>query len=82
MSFDTSIDINGAEYDIRVEYNYYPRIPGKRDMGLQMEPDEPATIDILKVEINYNDLKNPNWHSIVLPDNVYEDIEAEILEHY
>ena len=83
MMFDTSIDINGAEYDIRVWYEYFRGVKGKRNSyGVPMEPDDPASVEISKVELNYGDLKKPDWKAINLPDDVVEDIENEILEHY
>jgi hypothetical protein len=39
------------ETDVTVEFNYTPPCPGSRgDYGLQMEPDEPADIELIEIK--------------------------------
>ena len=74
----TTLNINGYEVQAVINYEFIPACRGARgDYGMQMEPDEPAHIEFSSCQI-----KDGNgWYFVDLPEIVYTDILAEILEH-
>lgn len=78
-NFNTSIDINGHEFDISVAYTFYNGSLGARnDFGVPMEPDEQPSVEIADVYIDLDN--NRKFTKITLPIVIIDEIEAEILE--
>lgn len=77
--YETTIDINGYEFPIRIEYNFIRAERGARgDYGVQMEPDYPAHIEVESVQIQYD----KSWYDIDLPEIALTDTIKEILEEH
>ena len=75
--YSTTIDINGYEFDCIVDYEIEPACKGSRDeYGQQMEPDEPAVINMGLVWI-FDGI----WTITDIPEEAMTDVLAEILEH-
>ena len=69
-----SRDIDWKGYKIEVTFDYYPPSKGAREYGtgLQLEPDEPATVELEQVKFNGEEIDG-------LIEDQFEDIEAHIL---
>ena len=52
-------DEDGDDHSLTVSYIYYPGNTGKREAGVSIEPDEPASVDI--IHIATLDGKNPEY---------------------
>lgn len=75
--YETTIDINGYEFDCIVDYEIEPACKGGRgDFGMQTEPDEPASINMGEVYIF-----DSKWTMIEMPELAMKDILNEILDH-
>jgi hypothetical protein len=76
--YRTYITINGYEFEIKVDYTFYPKVFGSREegTGMPLEPDEPAQVEINKIEMDFGD----QWDIIRLPESVMNDLEEEIIE--
>jgi len=54
MMHETTIEIDGNEYDIKCHYEYFRECKGSRnEYGVPMEPDDPAHAEINVIELNY-----------------------------
>lgn len=81
MIYETTLEIDGSEYDIRCHYEYFSASKGAWQDGLQMEPDEAATAQINKIELNYAEPdEKADYRTIDLPWLIERDIEQEIVE--
>lgn len=75
--YETTIDINGYEFDCIIDYEIEPACRGARgDFGMQMEPDIQAQISMGEVYIF-----DSKWTMIEMPESAMKDILGEILEH-
>lgn len=75
--YETTIDINGYEFDCIVDYEIEPACKGGRgDFGMKTEPDEPASITMGQVWIF-----DGNWNILDVPEQAMKDVLDEILEH-
>ncbi len=75
--FETTIDINGYEFDCIVDYEITPACGGGRgDFGMKTEPDEPASIALDSVWI-----LDGKWTLTDIPVLAMTDILDEIMEH-
>ncbi len=75
--FETTIDINGYEFDCIVDYEITPACAGGRgDFGMKTEPDEPASISLSNVWI-----LDGKWNLVDIPELAMTDILEEIMEH-
>ena len=86
MFSEQVIEINGYEYIARVEFTYYKGSKGSRDsFGVPLEPDEPPSVEIESVEIDFNSATSANiykraFNKIDLPQEVISDLKTNILE--
>ena len=75
--YETTIDINGYEFDCIVDYEIEPACKGGRgDFGMQTESDSPATINMGQIWIFDN-----KWQISEIPEQAMKDVLDEILEH-
>lgn len=75
--YETTIEINGYEFDCIVDYEIEPECKGGRgDFGMKVEPDEPASITMGQVWIF-----DGNWNILDVPEQAMKDVLDEILEH-
>jgi len=75
--YETTIDINGYDFDCIVDYEIEPACRGARgDFGMQMEPDTTAQINMGEVYIF-----DSKWTMIEMPELAMKDILNEILDH-
>ena len=75
--YETTIDINGYEFDCIVDYEIEPACKGGRgDFGMQTEPDTPAQCNMGQVW-----LFDGSWQIVDIPEKAMTDVLAEILEH-
>lgn len=72
MNISIKIDWKGCELD--VTFDYYKPSKGAREYGtgLQLEPDEPATVELEDVMLNGVDISD-------LIEDQIEEIESHIL---
>lgn len=78
-------DENDEEVEVTVEYAYYEACRGSRENGMQMEPDEPAYIEILSVtdengdefELSENDTEAVLELGVNGAEGSIEDAKAE-----
>lgn len=76
---ETTLEINGYQFDMRVMYKFYAGSKGKRnEYGVPVEPDDPSSVEIERVAIEHGD--NGNYFEIDLPQIVLDDIADKILE--
>ena len=73
----TELEINGYEVGCKIEYTYHKARKGAREGGLQLEPDEQASVEVYSVYIALEDNK---FHEIELPDVITDDLANKILE--
>lgn len=77
MGYETSLDINGYEFDCIVDFEITPACEGGRgDFGMKTEPDEPASIYLGDVYIF-----DRRWQLIDIPKKAMTEILEEILCH-
>lgn len=50
LFFETFLPLDDDGYDVRIKYRYYAGCRGAREEGLQMEPDEPPSVEIEEVK--------------------------------
>ncbi len=81
MNYYTTIEREKVEYDIRVNYKYYPArrgmfdyLNGRKNCGAQLTPDEPSQIEILSC------LNTLTKSEIELTNREEESIIEQILE--
>ena len=75
------IEINGYEYYAECEYEHIRASKGStNEYGVPMEPDEPSSVEISKVMVNYGTAKESEWHELPLSEDVLREMEAELLE--
>ena len=82
MKFTITIEQDdGTEIDVQVAAIYYPGCKGTRDSccgvpgaGPPLEPDDPPYLEIQQV--------THNGQPIEVADEMLDEIEAEIMEHY
>ena len=71
------------EFELDVSVDYYPASKGRREhgSGVQLEPDEPASIEICSVSIVYVG-KDGNSKSqvIELPEEILQELEDEAVD--
>ncbi len=48
MAEEASVTVNGI--DITVSFNYSPPSPGRKEGGMQMEPDDPEHFEVLEIK--------------------------------
>lgn len=70
----SSMDVSHNGLDLTVHYEYYPPCRGARERssGIQLEPDEPATVEILSLTTSDN--------LIDIFENELDDIATKIHE--
>jgi hypothetical protein len=73
--------IGSSEYYIECTCEYIPKQAGHWAGGMQMEPDEPSTVEISKVLVDFSEDKEATrLVEIDLPPQVIRDLEQELLE--
>lgn len=73
----TEIEINGYGVGAKVEYTHHKARRGAREGGLQLEPDEPASIEVYSVYIALDDAK---FYEIELPEIIIDDLADKIMD--
>jgi len=73
---ESTININGYEYEFRFSYDFIEEEKGAWCDGVQVDPDIPAYIQIGRQEI----LINNDWRDIDVPDESLTDSVNEIME--
>lgn len=75
--YETTIEINGYEFPCIVDFEFIPACRGSRDdYGMQVEPDEPASVEMGEVWI-FDEI----WQIVDIPEKAMKDVLDEILEH-
>jgi len=74
--YETTVVINGYEYEFKFSYDFIPEEKGAWEDGVQVDPDIPAYIQVGRQEI----LINNDWRDIELPDESLTDSVREIME--
>jgi hypothetical protein len=84
-AFSSSMEIGGNEIDIEVMYEYYPPLKGARDeYGAPIEPDEPASVRITRIDAAGIDAANDaigDWLLEVASDDFRDGLEEAALEN-
>ena len=76
--YETTIKINGYEYDCIVDYEYIKGCRGSRnEYGVPMEPDEQPHIEMGEVW-----LFDGQWNIVDIPEQAMTDTLNEILAEY
>lgn len=70
----TSVTVHGL--DLLVDYYFYPASKGARDsFGVPLEPDDPGSVELMKIEtFSGDDITD------MLSDRVWKEIETKIME--
>ena len=81
--YETTLDIEGNEIDIRCHYEYLRGSKGVWTNEGQMEPDELASVQINVIELNYAEPdEKADFRPIDLPYPLERNLEQEIVESY
>ena len=76
--YETTIEINGYEFDCIVDYEYIKGCRGSRnEYGVPVEPDEQPYIEMGQVWIF-----DGQWNIVDIPEQAMTDTLNEILEEY
>jgi len=80
MIYFTYIEIAGSEYAIELTYDYFPKVKGKRERGIPVEPDEAAFTEVSGVKLDIScDGEASEFVPVKLPQAVTEQLEEETL---
>ena len=74
-----TMDATIKDAELEVQYKFYPArrgardsFMGKRGSGPQLEPDEPADVDILSIKFNGEEVE--------LTDECYDTLQEKIIQ--
>lgn len=76
MIHNFTIEILGIEYPAMAKFTWIPFIPGAREDGIPIEPDEAAHAEIHSVTFKIND----DWIEIPISEKDEEDLQEQIAE--
>jgi len=74
--YETTVVINGYEYEFKFSYDFISEEKGAWCDGVQVDPDIPAYIQVGRQEI----LIDNDWQDVDLPDESLTDSVNEIME--
>ena len=72
--------IGNDEYYIECTYEYIRASKGAWCDGVQVDPDEPSSVEITGVHVNFSEDEIMDLQGIDLPPQVLRDLELEILQ--
>ena len=82
-TYKTVIQLQGYDFWVEFDYTEIPFVKGHRDHGEQIDPDEPASVEIEEIRMcNDPDSDNGKYFKTELPDIVIEGIKQDIMGEY